>query len=59
VKDLPLPVGWYRGIGLVPVADNAGDRATKVLLVEAECLLTVSAVIQVDVEFHEIILVVL
>ena len=52
VKDLVLPVGRDVGIGLLAVPDHPGDPAAEVLLVEAERLLAVAAVVHIDVEFH-------
>jgi hypothetical protein len=50
MKDLLFPVGRNAGIGLVPVPDNPGDPAAKVLLVEAEGLLAVPAIVYIDIQ---------
>jgi thiol-disulfide isomerase/thioredoxin len=52
VQDLGLPIGRQVGIGLVPMPDDAGERAAEVLLVETERLLAGAAVIDVDIESH-------
>src|SRR5687767_8535094 len=52
VQHLVLPVGGQIGIGQFPMPVYSGDPAIEVFLIEAERVLAVSAVIQVDIESH-------
>ena len=52
VEDLLLPVGRQLWIGLFPMARDPRDPAAEVLLVEAECLLAVPAIVHINIESH-------